>query len=456
VEILAADGTTSSERLSMVKNLVACKGKSIIIGSFHDMHGKTSWDGGISTLIDFHSPILEARILGSLDMKSIYQKLHQFSDVMKLISKASCLSDNFKLQKFRNEIIPGLGLESRPLIALNMGALGQSSRALNTTLSPVTHSRLPVAAAPGQLTIKQIHSWRNLSGLLPDKSMYLFGSPITHSPSPALHNAGFEALGLPYTYKLYECSEPDVAKDFILAQVKSGAFGGASVTIPLKETLLAAGIYDTVTDSARDIGAVNTIIPSIEDGKDILIGDNTDWLGIRACITRFNPIGESKIGIVIGGGGTARAACYALGSLGCKTIRVWNRTSEKAIILAKSFSLVWPGLKFIPIVELCDVLSSLPSDSNVFVVATIPAEAQSSMELSELMAPIKNREAGRYDVLVELAYKPAVTPMMESFSILSGWNVVAGKQVLIEQGYEQFDRWTRLPVPKGVMRKALR
>jgi shikimate 5-dehydrogenase len=45
---------------------------------------------------------------------------------------------------------------------------------------------------------------------------------------------------------------------------------------------------------------------------------------------------------------------------------------------------------------------------------------------------------------------------MESFSILSGWNVVAGKQVLIEQGYEQFDRWTRLPVPKGVMRKALR
>ncbi len=75
---------------------------------------------------------------------------------------------------------------------------------LNSTFTPVTHALLPTKAAPGQLSFAQIQTALHLLGQLPAQRFFLFGTPITHSMSPTLHNTAFEALSLPHKYELLE------------------------------------------------------------------------------------------------------------------------------------------------------------------------------------------------------------------------------------------------------------
>src|SRR5690606_28214839 len=128
---------------------------------------------------------------------------------------------------------------------------GQLSRVLNTFLTPVTHPVLPVKAAPGQLSIPEIHQALHLLGLLPKKKFYLFGTPIQHSKSPAIHSQLYLQHGLPYEYHLHESDEIPV--DI----VRSEDFGGASVTIPHKIAIMK--YLDSVSPAAKQIGAVNTV-----------------------------------------------------------------------------------------------------------------------------------------------------------------------------------------------------
>ena len=116
-----------------------------------------------------------------------------------------------------------------------------------------------------------------MAGMLPEKKFFLFGRPIGHSLSPAIHNAAFGALGLPFTYERHETDSIEE----VIKVVKLTGFGGASVTMPLKEA--AVGVVDHVTRAARAIGAVNTI--SRLEGE--LYGDNTDWLAIYSLVRKI-------------------------------------------------------------------------------------------------------------------------------------------------------------------------
>ncbi|KAJ2357066.1 3-dehydroquinate dehydratase (3-dehydroquinase) [Coemansia sp. RSA 2618] len=88
-----------------------------------------------------------------------------------------------------------------PLIALNMGYAGQMSRVLCPYLTPVTHPLLTSAAAPGQISMREIHQARALLAVV-RAAFFLFGTLFQHSPSPAMHNAAFAALGLLHSYEL--------------------------------------------------------------------------------------------------------------------------------------------------------------------------------------------------------------------------------------------------------------
>lgn len=309
VEILDQFGQVLSPSvLHPVLHAISAKGHSTkIIASFHDVQGRMSWDkvfnkssGGLGATSNACPPSTSTTItttttsgrLGD-DMKDIYSRLATYGDVVKIIGVASSLQDNFELEQAVTSIKTSTSSHeaAKPLIALNMKSAGQLSRALNTFLTPVTHPNLPVVAAPGQISVKEINQLRHLiqMPLLPGgcemslrRCYYLFGKPISHSFSPTLHNTGFDALGLPFTYGLHESDNAAAVVEFIKTQVKLGLFGGSSVTIPLKEELLkeefggGVKLFGRISDSVSKIGAVNTIgVVRGEAGKDALWADNT-------------------------------------------------------------------------------------------------------------------------------------------------------------------------------------
>jgi pentafunctional AROM polypeptide len=289
-------------------------------------------------------------------------------------------------------------------------------------------------------------------GSIEPRSIYLFGQPIQHSLSPALHNSGFEYLGLAPAFKfhLYESAAVDPQ---MIAILKQTGFGGAAVTIPLKEQMMSH--VDQLTDAARSIGALNTIIPVYtENGARLLVGDNTDWLGIRGAIQAAlstilfdsdDSKGDKKpLAIILGAGGTARAACYAIQQMprAYKQLQIWNRTEEKARQLAVKFN----GSLFDS--SSCPLP---PNQSLLIIIGTVPGDVQPTLAF-DLQRLLSSSPAGVY---LELAYQPRRTQWMQQAQSTAGWKVVEGVEVLLRQGYQQFQRWTGQPVPVQTMRQSV-
>ncbi|KLO15168.1 Pentafunctional AroM protein [Schizopora paradoxa] len=408
-----------------IREFVKDKGHSQIIASWHDWSGSMKWDGPV--------------------VKDKYAYGSQVGDIVKIVGKALSPEDNFKLRAFVSETRKSAN--AKPFIAINTGYEGQLSRILNETFSPVTHHLLSVKAAPGQLSFKEIQNALHLMGMLPAKRFYLFGTPIQASPSPTLHNTGFAALGLPHKYDLFETPEVD---DKIKQLVKSADFGGASVTIPHKLPIMP--LLDELTPEARAIGAVNTVIARVAaDGTRRLVGDNTDWIGIRNCVSArlAADAPAPTVGLVIGAGGTSRAAIYALHRLGVQRIYLYNRTRTSAETLAGAFPKDFG-------IEIVDSVVAFPHDPPTIIVSTVPGAATTSSASKEavsggsllLTSALFQSESG---VAVDMAYRPAVTALLSLASEKKGWRIVRGVDVLLEQGYAQFALWTGRQCPRTVV-----
>ncbi|KAJ2969666.1 hypothetical protein NUW58_g9931 [Xylaria curta] len=162
-------------------------GSTRVIASHHDPEGKLSWKNG--------------------GWQTWYNRALEYGDIIKLVGVAKKMEDNFALAGFRDRMFAAHG---KPIIALNMGTVGQLSRILNRFLTPVSHPDLPFKAAPGQLSAAEIRRGLALVGELKKKQFYLFGKPISTSRSPALHNTLFRQVGLPHEYSIFET---DVAAD---------------------------------------------------------------------------------------------------------------------------------------------------------------------------------------------------------------------------------------------------
>ncbi|KZT71160.1 Pentafunctional AroM protein [Daedalea quercina L-15889] len=411
-----------SERL--IQDFASRKGNSKIIASWHDWSGNMRWD----------TKAVEAK----------YRIAAALGDIVKIVGKANTLQDNFALQDFARRMAAAPG--AKPLIGINMGVEGQLSRILNETLSPVSHPLLPTKAAPGQLSFAQIQTALHLIGLERARRFYIFGNPIAHSMSPTLHNAAFEVLGLPHTYELFET---ETVGEEIKAALASPDFGGASVTIPFKLDVMP--LLDSLSPEAEAIGAVNTIIPKRKaDGSLLLCGDNTDWVGIQQCIisSLTKSAVTSDAALVIGAGGTSRAAIYALHKLGFKSIYLFNRTRQSAQALVTAF----PNAN----VVLIDELGAWPQGGQppLVVISTVPASATTTdpSVANALFLPSSIFAMHLQGVVIDMAYKPAETPLLALASnAAKGWTPVRGVQVLLEQGFMQFYLWTGRRCPKRVV-----
>ena len=232
-----------------------------------------------------------------------YNRALEYDDIIKLVGSAKSMDDNFPLAKFRNDMS-----HDTPLIAINMGQKGKLSGILNGFMTPVSHPALQFKAAPGQLPAAEIRSDLSLLGEIEPQNYFIFGKPISASRSPAPHHSLFKEIGLPNVYERFETDNADEIKS--VSADKS--FDGAGVTIPLKLDVISH--IDELSDAAKLIGGVNTIIKVRgSDGTARLVGDNTDWTEFRKSLTAAGAQPGSSL--IIGSGGTARAAIYALESL---------------------------------------------------------------------------------------------------------------------------------------------
>ena len=285
-------------------------------------------------------------------------------DVVRLYKVACSMVDNFSCLAFMSQI--NTLSNTVPVIAYNVGSAGDLSSAFNTSLTPVTHPLLeaakqvtlngratPTAPSITSRQIQQIlYSTRTFHAL----NFHVFGSDVNYSLSPAVHNTGFEACGMRHTYNIRQCNSLKEVRDLI----QDPNFGGASISMPFKSE--AAMLVDSLSASARDIGAVNTLLPVRVLGIHqqlsenpcskmqrnragpimALHGANTDWMGIYACISRYispaNAPSRQTTAVVIGAGGIARAAIYAMARLGVTNIFIVNRTLENAQNLADHYN----------------------------------------------------------------------------------------------------------------------
>ncbi|KAJ5975646.1 hypothetical protein N7481_009353 [Penicillium waksmanii] len=417
----------------LLRSVSEMKGHSKIIASHHDPQGKLSWS--------------------NMSWIPSYNRALEYGDIIKLVGVANTLDDNTALRKFKNWAEEA---HETPLIAINMGDTGQLSRILNGFMTPVSHPSLPFKAAPGQLSATEIRRGLSLMGEIKAKKFAIFGSPVSGSRSPALHNTLFGEMGLPHSYGRLETTNVEDVKEFIHAP----DFGGASVTIPLKLDIMP--LLDEVAQEAEIIGAVNTIVP-VANGNAAprLVGYNTDWQGMVQSLRNDGVYGSNgtESAVVVGGGGTARAAIFALHHMGFSPIYVIGRTASKLEGMVSTF----PTSYNIRIVDNYSQLDTMPQ----VAIGTIPADKPIDPMMRETLCQMferaqqvdgtvigKSAEGQSPRVLLEMAYKPSVTALMQLASD-SGWKTIPGLEVLTGQGVNQFIHWTGITPLYHVARAAV-
>jgi shikimate dehydrogenase len=267
----------------------------------------------------------------------------------------------------------------------------------------------------------------------------VLGQPIAHSRSPAMHTAALDELGLApeWTYEAIEVS-PDEFEDRVHAMAGEG-FAGANVTIPHK--LAALALAHEASEAAQEIGAANTL--TFNEGR--IAAENTDATGILDALPR-PPAGVRAL--VLGAGGSARAAVWALKDAGAD-VAIWNRTQAKAEALAAAF-----GVTALSVTD----NENLPlEDFDLVLNATsVGLGADPDQSPSDLKAlHIDADSLSATHILVDLVYGAAETQLAAAAKA-RGASVVDGLEVLVRQGAASLRLWTGLEPSVETMRKAAR
>jgi shikimate dehydrogenase len=265
----------------------------------------------------------------------------------------------------------------------------------------------------------------------------VLGSPISHSLSPALHGAAYRALGLSdWVYGAHEVRE-SALHGFVTGLGPEWA--GLSLTMPLKEA--AFGVADVVSDLAREIGAINTLVRRPDGGWS---GDNTDVYGVSQALREAGCVHVAS-SMVLGSGATARSVVAALATLGCQKVTFAVRSTARAETLDQARR---AGLE-VDVVELEQVAGRVV-DVPV-VVSTLPASALPSYALTSKMFPGTSRLMDH--VLLDVVYAGWPTPLARTFEE-AGARVVSGFEMLVHQAAEQVHLMTGLLAPVEQMRAA--
>ena len=376
---------------STLLDLLAPRNGRGIVVSKHDFHGAPA---------DASEVLARMRATGA--------------EVAKLAIKAERLSDMIPLldcARFDGSVV---------LIA--MGAAGVASRILAARFG----SRWTYAGegvAPGQIPVSRLLSEFRFARVRRDSAIFgVVGRPVGHSLSPAMHNAGFAALGLNAAYVPLEAAD---VPDF---RVFADAIGlrGASITAPFKIDVME--ILDEVAAVAREVRAVNTIV--CRDGR--WIGTNTDIDGFLDPLRRRGGV-KGRTVFVLGAGGAARAVVAGLRLEGAD-VAISARRERQARQLAEWFgarTVAWP-----------------PAGECEIVVNATPVGSGTAPGLAAHPGQLRARLA--YD----LVYAPERTAFLDEYRE-AGADVIGGLEMLIAQAERQFEFWTGQRPPQGLFQAAV-
>lgn len=319
-----------------IQRILSRRGRSRIMGNY--------WNVGLMT-----TPWSD-----ECHLRNYQQAMALGCDLVRMVRFCSGDSSPEMLQEFRERLAAAIPDPKPPLVAYDFSVLGVRTPLQSRVLSPV---KLPdmdndrehlatvcTANNAFELLFRQFE--------LEPLEFYTLGSNVSWSLSPCMHNAAYEYTGMPHKYTTESCSTLEDLNKIC----SDPSFGGASLTTPFKVAIVPH--LKLKSHHATVIGAVNVLLPLRGKTNFILdhansrnksgltnefYGDNTDWSSIFTCLQRNisprNHVRASKTtGLVIGAGGQARAAIYALIQLGCRHIFLFNRTASNAQVVADHFN----------------------------------------------------------------------------------------------------------------------
>lgn len=272
----------------------------------------------------------------------------------------------------------------------------------------------------------------------------LIGSPVDHSGSPAMYNYSFERLGIDYAYVAFDVKEKDVKQ--ALEAMKLFHMRGMNVTMPDK--IEAAKCVDELSDAARIIGAVNTIVN--EDGK--LMGHNTDGIGFVKNLEDHKVTVKDKKITIAGGGGAATSIQVQCALDGAKEITIFNKKDaffERTLATAEKIKNAVPDC-VVNVYDIDDIakMTEEITSSDIFVNATIVG-----MKPMDDQSVVKDLSALRPGLVVaDVVYNPEETKLLKDAKA-AGCTCVGGKGMLLWQGVAAFKLYTGEDMPVEEVRE---
>jgi 3-dehydroquinate dehydratase/shikimate dehydrogenase len=394
-----------------------------------DIEFESIKEAGPTLLRQFHP----ARVMASYHnyrrtpaLGAVYRRLARLPvDMIKLTTQALHLRNNLQIR----QLLKTHHRRSPKLVAMAMGAPGIPSRLLAllwgsaiTYASPANH---PVV--PGQVAADLMRSIYRVDRLDQRTQLYgVVGSRASISLSPVMQNAAFQAKHA--NAVLLPC-ETNQLSDF-LAFARQAGLLGFSVTMPYKRAILRS--LDWADPLATRIGACNTV--AVQRGK--WMGWNTDAAAVVEVLTKRLRLSGSRM-LILGAGGAARAAAYALRAEGARVI-VGARREETGRRLARAVegeAVSWAGAEGL---EVDAVINATP-------VGMYPYVDASPLDLARLRAR----------VVFDMVYYPLATRFITE-ARGRGLITISGLEMLVAQGARQFEIWTGLTAPRALMEQAVR
>jgi len=262
------------------------------------------------------------------------------------------------------------------------------------------------------------------------KIIGVIGENIENSLSPLIHNQIILKYSLNFCYLPFQVAETDLGE--AIQGIRALNIRGINITFPYKEKVIE--FLDEVEESARRIGAVNTIV----NNKGILTGYNTDVAGFKKSLQDNGKfVIKEKKAVVLGAGGAARAVTYSFLEEGIKEINIFNRTLVKAEKIKQDFSPFFPGSSInIFSFEQKDLKDKI-KEANLLVNATSIGMAS---QLDN--TPLPDEKLFHSNLLVyDLIYHPAKTLFLRQAE-RAGAKIINGLPMLVYQGIESFYLWT--------------
>jgi len=357
---------------------------------------------------------------------AVYRRLARLpADWVKVATYAQHLRDNLQIR----QLLKDYHRQRPKLLAVAMGAAGVPSRLLALLWgSAITYaSSGNHAVAPGQVAAEIMRSIYRVDRLDRRTRLYgVVGSRASISLSPAMQNAAFQAK---HVNAIFLPCETNQLSDF-LTFARQAHLMGFAVTMPYKRAVLRS--LDWADPLATRIGACNTV--AVQRGK--WMGWNTDAAAVIEVLTKRLRLPGSRI-LILGAGGAARAAAYALCDEGARVI-VAARREEMGRRLARAVqgeAVSWEGAEGL---EVDAVINATP-------VGMYPYMDSSPLDLARL----------RTSVVFDMVYYPLATRFITE-ARGRGLITISGLEMLVAQGARQFEIWTGLTAPRALMEQAVR